>query len=51
MQDLHVFLKSLEIFNPSPPTVYVYCDSIISSMDYKYPGKLVFKPILDEYTL
>lgn len=52
IQDLRIFLKSLEIFNPSPPTVYVYCDTVVTSInDFKYPGKLVFKPVLDDYTL
>jgi hypothetical protein len=52
MQDLRIFLKSLEIFNPSPPTVYIYCDTVVTTVnDFNYPGKLVFKPVLDEYTL
>ena len=49
--DLRLLLASLAIFNTSPPTVYIYCDSVIAQMnDYKYPGKLVFKPVLDKYT-
>jgi hypothetical protein len=51
IQDLRLLLSSLAIFNANPPTVYVYCDSTIASIsDFKYPGKLVFKPVLDEYT-
>ena len=51
IQDLRIFLASLEIFNVNPPTVYVYCDTdsadAIAGMTYK--GVLHHKVCLDRY--
>jgi len=52
IEDLKVLLKSLEIFNANPPTVYLFCDLAISQTlpALKYPGKLVVKEVLNRYS-
>jgi hypothetical protein len=51
IKDLRVMLKSLEIFNANPPTVYLYCDTSIASAipSLAYRGVLVHKVCLDHY--
>jgi hypothetical protein len=51
IEDLRVLLKSLEIFNVKPPTVYLLCDSAINKAlpRLKYAGRLVVKEGLNEY--
>jgi hypothetical protein len=51
MDDLQTLLYSLAIFNPTPPKVYLYCDSATSNAikGFKYPGIIVVMPCLDKY--
>jgi hypothetical protein len=51
IDDLRVLFKSLAIFNPSPPTIYIFCDKAISAAlpALKYPGKVVVKEALEAY--
>ena len=51
IEDLRVLLKSLEIFNANPPTVYLLCDATINKALAKigYSGKLVVKEGLNDY--
>lgn len=51
IEDLRVLLKSLEIFNANPPTVYLLCDAAVKKALAKlvYSGKLVVKEGLNEY--
>jgi len=51
IEDLRVLLKSLEIFNVKPPTVYLLCDAAVNKAlpRLKYAGRLVVKEGLNEY--
>lgn len=52
LDDLEVFLKSLELWNTPVPDVYLFCDDlIIRELDrIGYKGKLILKPALVSYT-
>lgn len=52
LDDLEVFLKSLELWNTPIPDVYLFCDDlVIKELDrIAYKGKLILKPALVEYT-
>jgi hypothetical protein len=52
VEDLRILLASLEIFNVKPPTVYLYCDSIVANKvpSFKYSGEIVMNVALNEYT-
>lgn len=51
LQDLKVFLFTLQLWNETLPNLYIYCDSVIESFlktcDYK--GRLQYKNVLDIY--
>ena len=49
LKDIKVFLKTLELFNTSLPTVYLLCDSALKSKLPTYKGQLNVKTTLDEY--
>uniref|UniRef100_A0A6C0KXA1 Nucleotide-diphospho-sugar transferase domain-containing protein n=1 Tax=viral metagenome TaxID=1070528 RepID=A0A6C0KXA1_9ZZZZ len=49
LKDVKVFLKTLELFNTSPPTVYLLCDTGLQAQLPKYKGQLNIKTTLDEY--
>jgi len=50
--DLRILLATLALFNVNPPTVYLYCDSLVAGMAaaLKYPGKLHIQNVLDQYS-
>ena len=52
IQDLLIFFTSLQVFNATPPTVYLFCDRQIGAAvaAIKYPGRIVQKVCLDAYT-
>lgn len=52
LADLRVLLNSLDIFNVNPPTVYLFCDSLIAaeSKKLKYRGTLHMKDVLSGYS-
>jgi hypothetical protein len=49
VQDLKVFLKTLELFNTSPPTVYLLCDDALINQLPKYKGTLKTQTKLNRY--
>ena len=53
LEDLRVLLRSLEIFNPNPPTVYLFCDTVAASevVKLRYKGVLHTKDVLSAYSL
>jgi hypothetical protein len=53
IEDLRVLLKSLEIFNANPPTVYLFCDAAITKALPKlaYSGKIMTREVLNDYSL
>lgn len=52
LEDLRVLLRTLEIFNRNPPTVYLYCDTLAASEAAKmgYKGALHTKDVLGGYS-
>lgn len=52
LEDLRIFVATVELFNPNPPTIYLYCDTRIASEvpKMKYPGILCINTVLDEYS-
>jgi hypothetical protein len=52
LEDLRIFLSTVELFNPNPPTVFLFCDSRVeaSLTKFAYPGIIHTKVILDEYS-
>jgi hypothetical protein len=52
LEDLRVLLGTLELFNVNPPTLYVFCDSLIAKelVGIKYKGTLKVKNVLDGYS-
>jgi hypothetical protein len=52
LEDLQVLMATLELFNVNPPTVYLYCDSIIAKeiAGIKYRGTLHVKDALSMYS-
>lgn len=48
-RDVQLFLFSLQLFNPVPPTVYLLCDSDLQAFLPPYRGLLHVKPSLDKY--
>ena len=50
IEDLRVLLGTVELFNPNPPTVYLFCDAAVASAGLAYQGKLHFKDALSEYS-
>lgn len=52
IQDLRVLLLTLSVFNPNPPTVYLYCDHPVSLIipRINYPGKIFVRKELDLYS-
>jgi hypothetical protein len=51
LEDLRILLKTLELFNEAPPTIYLFCDSLIAAELPKlnYSGTLHHKDILNKY--
>jgi hypothetical protein len=49
IEDLRILLASLQIFNANPPTVYLYCDHLISTALPKYSGRIIVKEALNAY--
>jgi hypothetical protein len=52
IEDLRTLLASLTIFNPNPPTVYLYCDDRVQKgvKKFNYPGTLLLSKELQRYT-
>jgi hypothetical protein len=51
LNDLKLLLKSLEIWNKSPPPVYLFCTtSMLPLLQKIYKGKLYTKTALDSYS-
>jgi len=52
LEDLRVLLSTLELFNANPPTIYVFCDTLIAKelLAVKYNGTLKVKNVLDGYS-
>jgi hypothetical protein len=52
LEDLHILLGTLQLFNMNPPTVYLYCDSTIAAAipGIKYSGKIHLRDVLSPYT-
>ena len=52
LEDLRVLLRTLEIFNRNPPTIYLFCDAIAASGAVKmgYKGTLHTKDVLSAYS-
>jgi hypothetical protein len=52
LEDLRVLLKTLEIFNVNPPTVYLFCDNLVvtEALKIKYSGALHTKDVLSGYS-
>ena len=52
LEDLRILLGSLEIFNANPPTLYLFCDSIIAAAVPKmnYKGTVYIRDVLNPYT-
>lgn len=52
LQDLNYFLKSLMLWNPAPPTVYLFADKDVAQAlpSIKYGGKIVVKEALAAYS-
>ena len=50
--DLRIFLKTLQLWNPVPPTIYMFGDKEAIDATYKigYKGRLIFKESLNRYT-
>lgn len=49
LKDLQLFLYTLELFNESPPLVYLLTDTPIHTNPPSYKGALHTKPTLDKY--
>ena len=51
LNDLKVFLYTLQFFNINLPDIYLYCDTYIDIIDLTqfYKGKLYKKVVLDDY--
>jgi hypothetical protein len=51
LYDLKLLLKSLELWNKEPPTVYLFCTTMMLPQLKKiYKGKLYTKTVLDPYS-
>ena len=50
ISDLKLFLFTLELWNPVPPTVYLLCDSAIESENLAYKGKIHLRNSLNPYS-
>jgi len=52
IQDLHLLLISLSIFNTNPPIVYLYCDDEVAKRvpSMRYQGTLHLRRALEEYS-
>jgi hypothetical protein len=52
IDDLRIFLKSLDFWNRTPPTVYLFCDAAVKAAlpSIGYTGDIVTKEALDPYT-
>lgn len=49
LDDLKLLFKSLEIWNSSPPTVYIYCSTDVLKSMPPYAGQVIPKVTLDTY--
>ena len=49
LDDLKVFLNTLQIFNTELPDIYLFCDIYIDIIHLEYKGKLFKKVVLDTY--
>jgi hypothetical protein len=49
LNDLKVFLYTLQFFNKTLPDIYLYCDTYIDIINLEYKGNLYKKVSLDEY--
>jgi hypothetical protein len=50
ISDLTLFLFTLELWNASPPPVYLLCDSAIASKKFNYKGTIHIQKGLDSYS-
>jgi hypothetical protein len=52
IDDLRIFLKSLDFWNRDPPTVYLFCDAAVKAAlpSMGYTGDIVTKEALNPYT-
>jgi len=52
IDDLRTMLKSLQFWNPTPPPVYLFCDSAVAAAlpQIGYTGDIVIKEALNDYT-
>ena len=51
LDDLKIFLQTLQLFNDTLPDIYLYCDTYIDIIDLTqfYKGRIYKKVALDEY--
>ena len=51
LKDLKVFFFTLELWNDTLPSVYIYCDTNIEEYlkTIPYKGNLIYKNVLDSY--
>jgi hypothetical protein len=49
LDDLKLLFKTIEIWNESPPTMYIYCSSDVLNSMPPYAGKVIPKVTLDAY--
>ena len=49
LDDLKIFLNTLQLFNNILPDVYLYCDTYIDIINLEYGGKIYKKNALDIY--
>ena len=52
IDDLRILLKSLDFWNRNPPTVYLYCDAVVTAAlpSIGYTGEIVTKEALNPYS-
>ena len=50
LEDLRVLLGTVELFNPNPPTIYLFCDAAVAAAGLTYEGKLHIKDALSDYS-
>jgi hypothetical protein len=49
LDDLKVFLNTIQIFNKDLPDIYLFCDTYIDILNLTYAGKIYKKVTLDTY--
>lgn len=50
LADLRIFLKTLQLWNPSPPDVFIYQDATIANTPLNYKGTVKAKTALESYS-